>query len=153
MPTKISAGESFIVASISGIEKVWRRGGGVSRFSVENILSHSVEFFRSGILYCCINIWGKGGGYQNFTWKNFCLTVPTKFSVAESFIVALISGIEKSLEKRGGGVSRFSVEKFLSHSAEKFRRGILYCCISFFGRAGIKFLRRKFFVSMCRKIP
>ena len=30
-----------------------------------------------------------------------------------------------------GGVSRFSVEKFLSHSAENFRRGIVYCCINF----------------------
>ena len=27
------------------------------------------------------------------------------------------------------GVSRFSIGKFLSHSAEKSRRGILYCCI------------------------
>ena len=29
------------------------------------------------------------------------------------------------------GVSRFSVELFLPHTAEKFRRGNLYCCISF----------------------
>ena len=28
-------------------------------------------------------------------------------------------------DKRGGGVSRFSVEDFLSHSAEKIRRGTL----------------------------
>ena len=27
------------------------------------------------------------------------------------------------MDKRGGGVSRFSVENFLSHSAEKVRRG------------------------------
>ncbi len=126
---------------------------GVSRFSVENILSHSVEFFRSGIFYCCINFWGRGGGgYQNFTSKSFCLTVPTKFSVVEYFIVALISGIEK-VWRRGGGVSSFPVENFLSHSAENFRRGILYCCISFLGRGAIKFLRRKIFVSRCRKIP
>ena len=31
----------------------------------------------------------------------------------------------------GKGVSRFSVENFLSHSPENFRRGILYCCINF----------------------
>ncbi len=30
-----------------------------------------------------------------------------------------------------GGVSRFSVEKFISHSAEKFLRGIFYCFINF----------------------
>ncbi len=89
--TKISVGESFTVALITGSEKVWIRGGEVSRFSVENFLSHSAEDFRSGILYCCINFWGRGGGgYQNFTSKIFCLTVPTKFSVVESFIVALI---------------------------------------------------------------
>ena len=28
-------------------------------------------------------------------------------------------------------MSRFSFEFFLSHSAEKFRRGVLYCCNSF----------------------
>ena len=88
-------GEPFSVSLISGIEKVWRRGG-----------------------------------YQDFTSKIFCLTVP-KISLGESFIVALISGIEKVWRRGGGGVSRFSVENFLSHSAENFRRGILYCCIIF----------------------
>ena len=29
------------------------------------------------------------------------------------------------------GVLLFSVENFLSHSAENFRRGIRYCCINF----------------------
>ena len=93
-----------------------------------------------------------------------------KFSVGESFTVAFISGIEQVWIRGGGGVSRFSMEKFLSHSAENlcresfivalisgtgevcrrwgeyqdfpskiflshnaqnFRRGILYCCINF----------------------
>ena len=36
-------------------------------------------------------------------------------------------------------MSRFSVENFLSHSAEKFRKGILYCVTN----AGIK----KFYAS------
>ncbi len=109
---KISVGECFIVAIISGTEKVWRRGG-VSKNSVKNFLSHSAESFRRGILQCCINFWRRGGGgYQKFTSKNFCLTVPTKFSVVESFIVALISGIEKSLEKRGGGYQDFPSKNF-----------------------------------------
>ena len=34
-----------------------------------------------------------------------------KFTVAKNF-----------MDKRGGGVLRFCVENFLSHSAEKFRR-------------------------------
>ena len=43
---KISLGESFSVSLLSGIEKVWIRGGGVLRFSVENFLSHSAEKFH-----------------------------------------------------------------------------------------------------------
>ena len=35
------------------------------------------------------------------------------------------------MDKKEKRVSRYSVEKFLSHSAENFRRGILYCCINF----------------------
>ncbi len=133
VPTKISVRESFIVALLSGIEKVWRRGGEVSRFSVNSFLSHSAdENFRTQILYCCISfgyrksLEKRGGGvgreYQVFPFKSFCLTVP-KISVRESFTVALIF-----LE---GGVSKFSVENFLSHSDENFRRGILYCCINY----------------------
>ncbi len=138
--TKISVGESFTVALITGSEKVWIGGGEVSRFSVEKFLSHSAEDFRRGLLYCCINFWGRGGGYQNFTSKIFCLTVPTKISAGESFIVAINSGIEKSLEERGGGeVSRFSVNNFLSHSADEiFRRGMLYCCINFGNRKSLE---------------
>ena len=45
---KISVGEAFTVAKISGIEKIWIRVGRVSRFSVENFLSHSAENFPSG---------------------------------------------------------------------------------------------------------
>ena len=66
-------------------------------------------------------------------------------------------GYRKCLDKKGG-VSRFSVEKFLSHSPEKFRRGIVYCCIIFGDRktldkrgGSIKIFCRKFFVSQCGK--
>ena len=31
----------------------------------------------------------------------------------------------KFMDKKGGGVSKFSVENFLSHSSKKFRRGTL----------------------------
>ena len=55
-------------------------------------------------------------------------------------------------------VSRFSLEKFSSHSAEKFRRGTLLCFRKFLlsknvrdKRGGIKIFRRKLFVSQCRK--
>ena len=124
------------------MDKRGRRRRGVPKFSVENFLSHSAdENFRRRIFYCCINFGYRkssekreGGEYQDFPSKIFCLTVP-KISVGESFIVALISGTEKVWRRvgggGGGGVPRFSVENFLSHSAENFRRGILYCCIIF----------------------
>ena len=118
-----SVGESFTVAIISGTEKVWlREVGGVSRFSVENFLSHSAEKFRSGILYCCNNFGYRKnldkrmGEYQDFPSKIFFLTVPKKF-VGEPYSVSLIAGTEKVWIRERGGVSRFSVEIFLSHSA------------------------------------
>ena len=59
------------------------------------------------------------GEYQDFSWKVFSLTVPKNF-VGEPFTVAIFLGVEKVWIR--GGASRFSVEIFLSHSAEKFRR-------------------------------
>ena len=108
------------------------QNGVVSRLSVEKLLSHSAEKFRRVILYCCIFFpvakkFGWEGEYQDFTSKIFCLTVRKTF-VGEFFTVAIIAGTEKVWI--GEGVSRFSVENFMSHSDEKFLRGILYCCIN-----------------------
>ena len=47
-----------------------------------------------------------------------------KIFVGELLNVALISGSEKNWDK-SGGVSRFSVEIFLFHSAEKLRKATL----------------------------
>ena len=67
---------------------------------------------------------------SRFSVEIFCLTVP-KNAVGETFSLSLISGIEKVwIRGWGRGVSRFSVEVFVSHSAEKLRRGILLCCVS-----------------------
>ncbi len=98
-------------------------------------------------------IWTRGGEYQDFPSKFFCLTVP-KISVVESFTVALIFGEE------GGGVSKFYVENFLSHSADEiFRSRILYCCTNFGyresleerGGGGYQDFRSKIFASQCRR--
>ena len=109
-----------------------KMGAEYQEFAWKNFLSHSAENFRRGILYCCINFGYRksldkrgGGEFQDIPSKIFCLTVPKNF-VGESFTLALFSGIGKVwIRGRGGGVSRYSVEKFLSHSAEKLRRGIL----------------------------
>ncbi len=69
----------------------------------------------------------KGGGeYQVFPSEMFRLAVPKNF-VVESFPVEIFSGTEKLWIKGGAGVSRFAVESFLSHSAEKLRRRTLWC--------------------------
>ena len=92
-------------------------------------------------------------GYHNFPSKIFCLSAEKfpghPFNVSENLgyrkILCIIGGITIFRRKffvsqcrkifirggfgkmfgKGGGVSRFSVENFLSHSAEKFRRGTL----------------------------
>ena len=71
---KFSVGEPFSVSLISGIEKVWIRGGRVvgvvvSRFSEEKFLSQGAENFRRGTLVCCVSesfqerksLWIRGG--------------------------------------------------------------------------------------------
>ena len=88
-----------------------------------------VESFTVAVVSGTRKVWIRRGEYQGFPSKSFCLTVPKNF-VVESFIAALNSGTDKVWIIRGG-VSRFSVEVFLSHCAEKFRSGILYCCSSF----------------------
>ena len=167
-------------------------------------MSHGAEFFRRGILHCCLHLGYREGldkrevGNQDIPSKIFCHTVPKSyvgesFSVAlslgsekvwiggrgedqyfpstifcdtvpkiylrESFCVALNSGSEKVWIRVGGeGVSRFSIENFLSHSPETFRRGILYWCSisgyrkSFDMRGGeYQDIPLKTFVSQCGK--
>ena len=62
------------------------------------------------------------GEYQGLPSKSFCLTVRKSFA-GETFCAVFQknSGSENFKGKRGG-ISRFSNEKFLSHSAKNFRR-------------------------------
>ena len=87
------------------------------------------ESFTVAVISGSEKVYGQEGGgeYQDFPSEIFCLTVP-KNSVRES-TVALNCGSEK-VWIGGGGVSKFSSEILLSHSAENFRSGI-YCWINF----------------------
>ena len=85
------------------------------------------EFLQTSIPPLISVLYAKG--YHYFRLKNFRLTVPKNF-VEEPVCVSLFSGTEK-VWIREGVVSRFSVENFLSHSAEKFRRGTLQCVTNF----------------------
>ena len=67
--------ETFSVSLFPGTEKVWIKEGGVSRFSVGTLLSHSTEKLHRGILLCfkkylvAKKFMGKrgGGGVSRFS--------------------------------------------------------------------------------------
>ena len=142
-----------------------KRGGGVSRFSVENFLSHSAENFRRGILYCCNNFGYRksfdkgGGGSITIFRRSFCLTVPKyfigeHFGVSEKFFYRKISCIE------GGGASRFC-RNFSSHKTEtKSSVKEPFCFPEIFWyrkkfmekRGLITIFSRNFYVSQCPKL-
>ena len=106
-----------------------------------------------------ISIFYAKEGVSRFFVEIFCLKLLKKFAgepsgVSENF------GYRKILCLKGGGVLRFSVENFLSHSIQTFRRGTLL----FFGkflvaknvkdkreRGDITIFRRNCFVSQYRK--
>ena len=71
-----------------------------------------------------------GGESRFFVEKIFAVKRPYIF-LRESFCAVFqkLSGSKKFKDRRGG-ISGFTVEKFLSHSAKKFRRGNFLCCVS-----------------------
>ena len=74
----------------------------ISRFSIENLLSHSTEKLRRGTLLCSTKFLVSkkfmdkrgGGSIKIFSQNFFCLTVPKNF-IGEPFSVSLISGTER----------------------------------------------------------
>ena len=74
------------------------------------------------------NSMDKRGGYQEFPTKSFCLTMPKTFAREPFYVVFYKNPVAKNIvDKRG--VLRFSVEKFLSHNPENFRKGTI--CVVF----------------------
>ena len=125
-------GESFTVAIISGIEEVWIRGGGGEYHDFPSkFLSQCTEIFHWRTLWCfrkffyrkfsCI---GGGGGASRFCRDFLSHRTETKSFVQEPFCFPEIFWYRKNLWIRGG-ISQFSVEVLMSHSAENFRKGIL----------------------------
>ena len=123
-------GEQFCVSKNFGYRKnlCIRGGWGVSRFSVENFLSHGSEKFRWGTLRCIRkirvskNYVHQREGYHVLRQKPFVtqyqknrwgtLRCFRKFRVSQNF-----------MHKKG--ISLSSVEKILSHSANKVHRRTL----------------------------
>ena len=126
-------GKPFRVSLTSGLANFQVQGRYVTNICLKFYESQNSESFRRGTLLCCVSekfwqrksFWIRGRGkYQDFPSNVFRLTVP-KNAVGESFSLSLISCIEKNCMRGLGGVSRVSVESFLSHSAEIFRRASL----------------------------
>ena len=106
---KILLRNTSVYRKISGSEKIYasERGEGVSRFSVENYLSHSAEKFRRGTLSCFTNFGyrkkimnKRGEGVSKFSVENVLSHSAEKFR-REPFTVALISGFEKVWIREG----------------------------------------------------
>ena len=85
------------------------------------------EFLQTSIRPMISVLYAKG--YHDFPLKNFCLTVPKNF-VEEPFFVSQNFWYRRNSWIRGGEYHDFLSKFFLSHSAEKFRRGTLLICVS-----------------------
>ena len=115
--------------------------GEVPRYSVENFLFQSAYNFRRATFTFAVfsgtgKVWIRGGrSIKIFRRRNF-VSRCRKFSLGILLLLEYFWVPEK-FGKQGGGVSRFSFEKILSHSTENFRRVILPCCINFGYRKGL----------------
>ena len=104
-----------------GIEKdLWIRGG-ISRFSVEIFMSHSAEKFRGHPFNVSENL-----GYRKILCIIGGITIFRRKLFVSQFLVS-----KTFMDKRGEGVSRFSVQNFLSLSAEKFCSETFQCVSNF----------------------
>ena len=117
----------------------------MSRFSVENYLSHSGEKFRRGTFLCCVSenfwkrklLWIRGGVVSGFSVDNILSHSAENLRRGTSlcFVEFLVS--KKFMEKRGGTtISRRSF--FLSHSSEKILKGTRLCFTNFLYRKMLK---------------
>ena len=101
-----------------------KRGKGVSRLSIENFLSHSVENFRResftvALISSTEKVWRRGRvGVSRFSVENF-LSHSAENLRWESFTVALFSGTEK-VWIEGGGEYQDNPSNFFVSQCLKF---------------------------------
>ena len=136
---KFRRGESFSVSLFSGIEEFFASVAYVTIFEFLSMffLSHSADKFSRGTLYCFIifeyrNCLDKRRESIKIFRRKLFVSQCRKFPWGNPLVFHHIR-VQKRFgsEGGGGGVSSFSVQIFLSHTAEKFRRGTLWCFIVF----------------------
>ena len=101
----------------------------VSHFSVANFWSHSAEKFRGHPFNVSENLGYRKisciiGGITFFRLKVLCRTVPKNY-LRETFFVSQCFWYQRKIVDKRMWDSRFSVDNFLSHHAENFRRNPL----------------------------
>ncbi len=108
-----------------------KKEGEVSRFCFEVFLSHSAEKIRRGTLQGVTDFGYRkilclGGLCHDFS-SNFSVSQYQKTLQGNPSVLCFGKFLEakKFMDKREGEVSGFSIESFLSHSAEKICRGTL----------------------------
>ena len=135
---KNSVRESFTVAIFSGIGKVRMREGEVSRNSVEKLLCHSADDFRSGDPFSVSlssgieKFYAPEGYVTNFDLLSnfYCFLVPNDF-VGEPFCVSLVSGTEKTWIGGAGAIKNFRRKLFVLQCRKHPFCGTLQCFINF----------------------
>ena len=85
------------------------------------------ESFTVALISVTEKVWIRWKGEVEIFRRKNIVSQCRRNLVGESFFAALFSGIAKVWMRRGG-VSRFPVDIFLSHSAENLRMGVLQCC-------------------------
>ena len=114
-------GESFTVAVFLGTGKVWIRGGGsMNIFRRKCFVSQCRKLSQVNPSVLCFkkfpvakNLGIRGGEYQDFPSKVFCLTVPI-FFVGESFTFVVFSGTGRVWIRGGMSVKIFRQKLFVS---------------------------------------
>ena len=114
-----------------GVSQNFMHKRGISLNSVEKFLSHSADKIRRRTFLCFERFLvskffeqRRGEEASRFCQKNFLSHRTEKTSTGNHSVFQKTSGIEKNLWIRGD-ISRFSVDIFMPHSAEKFRKAIL----------------------------
>ena len=119
-------------------KKIKHKKGGYQDFP-SKIFCIEVPKNRKETLLFCVSesfrqrktLWIREGTIKSFRRKFF---VPQcrKLWQGSPFVLCFrkLPVAEKILDKRGRGLSRFSVESFLYHNAKNFGKGALLCCVS-----------------------
>ena len=152
---KTFVGEPFVVSENFGYRKILCIRERVSRFFVENFLSHNTKNFRLWTFWC----FRKFRVSQNFMHKKGMSLNSVEMSLSHSAdkvrkrTLLCFEGIlvSKIFKQRRGEASRFCRNFFHLTGPKKFRQGVILCFrkflmgkINLWIRGGITFFRRKF---------